>query len=174
MKRIIISGIVIVIIALCGFRYYTINKNFPSKYEKEEYTTSEWINMENIALKFNSWEIIKNTKNEGRSDIIVNITVKKLGEDIDLNEILREAQINITDSKRSLFMYEKVKEFGSDGTVEIKMATSIGNVDIDYIKSGKPILVQLPKELYKKEVEEKVEKGKLYAKYVNISEGKLD
>lgn len=173
-KYIFILIISLLVICSCIYRYQIINKNIPNSYEKQAYRLDEDINLDDITINAESFDITPNEDYEDNYNINIKLKVKNNSSKvIDGTTFIDNSKL--TDG----FICANHAFIDGDNIKEIEPGKEI-QFTMHYVK-GTPfdpsnemniyhgLCLYLPNKLYENQIKEKYNTGKLYSKYIQLN-----
>lgn len=162
----------LIITGRVAYRIYSINKNIPMKYQKDEYKVRDNIQLDNLNIKVLSVRKDKpKYNNEYKSDRIsfyadleVKVTSKQYKDDIGILKTVTSITKNGMPSNFDTG-YEELKSLKVGESTNI---TLIWDKEPDFFRNKSYVDIYLPKDIYAKEIREKYNNGVLYGKYIRV------
>lgn len=173
-KYILILIISLCAICVCIYRYQTINENVPNLYEKQAYRINEDINLDDITVNAESFDITPNEDYEDNYNINIKLKLKNNSSKVIDGTVFIDNS-KLTDgficANHALIDGDNIKEIEPGKEIQFTMhyvkGTPFNPYDEMNIYHG--LCLYLPNNLYKNQIEEKYNDGKLYAKYIQLN-----
>ncbi|MBE6048070.1 MAG: DUF4352 domain-containing protein, partial [Clostridium sp.] len=157
---------------ILGFRYKQINKDVPNAYEKQVYKVSEIAELDDLDFKINSYNIIKGEDKATNDNIILNIEIKnKSSQKINIKSLIFDSRLSdgfdyIDTASVDEKYYDDI-EGGLDAGKVLKFDLHYSAIH-NNISFDNPLQFYIPNCFYEKQIREKYNEKKFYAKYIEL------
>ena len=153
------------------YRYKEINKGIPNSYEKQAYQINEDVDLDDLEIKVESYDIVKGSDEATNDKIFLRAQIKNESSNvIDASSLMFNSKLsdgfeyldsfNIEEKDR-----ERLKALKSKETLQFSVyySSAPGRMNFD---DG--LKFYISNELYKNQITQKYNEGKFYAKYIEL------